>query len=207
MGAMTADLPQTETTAQEALELAPIAHARIVGSQRFLIGYQFLGLLGGMLIGSVAAALLPLALLLIGVEASWGDQWLVSLATLIQLLTVVMGFAMGVNAGSRRHSAKFLKGIRTRGTPKTLRVSYAVEPDAFHIRNDRVDYRIAWPSIQEVIPAPEHWLLQVDLTSFILPKRAFASEGQEKAFLADLMARLAPEARDRSPEAQAFTAT
>ena len=55
-------------------------------------------------------------------------------------------------------------------------------------------------AIQEVIRAPEHWLLQVDTITIILPRRAFADEAAERPFLGAILERMAAEARERSVE-------
>jgi hypothetical protein len=196
--------PAAEIRAGEAVPIIGIAQARIVGSQAFVVVYQFLGLLGGMLLSGLVAGLLPWLLYLVGIEAGWDDQWLVSVAVLIQLIGAVMGFAIGFNAAARRHAAKFLAAVKARGTPDTLRFTYTIEPDALLVASDRISHRLTWHAILEVMRAPEHWLFQVDTLTIILPRRAFDDEQAERDFVRTVLERITPEARERSGEAAAF---
>jgi hypothetical protein len=193
-----------EIRAGEAFPVIPIAQARMVGSQWFMLGYQFAGVLAGMLLSSILAQILPSILRPFGVEADWGDQWLVSLAILLELTGTVMGYAIGFNLAAKRHARKFLAGIKARGTPETTTFTYTLEPDAFVVSNQRLTHRVAWTALQEVIRAPEYWLFQVDTITIVMPRRAFGDEAAERAFLSTLLERMAPEARERSEEATAY---
>ncbi len=48
------------------------------------------------------------------------------------------------------------------------------------------------------MPAPDHWLVQVDTTTLAFPRRIFADSEQEKAFLDLAVQALTPEAKARS---------
>ena len=198
------DPPTAEIRAGEAFPVLPIAGARMVGSHRFIGVYQFAGIFGGMVLSAVFVVLLPWMLYWVGIEADWGDQWLVSVSVLIQILATVMGFAVAWNAAVRRHATKFLAGIKARGTPETLRFTYTIEPEALVVASDRIVHRLAWQAILEVIRAPEHWLLQVDTLTIVVPRRAFADEDAEREFLRTVLERITPEARERSVDAAAF---
>ena len=76
--------PQAELTMEEALDLAPVAHARMIGSQRFVFVYQALGMVLGMLAGAIVGVImgaahndplpeksLPLALTILDAKMSW----------------------------------------------------------------------------------------------------------------------------------------
>ena len=54
--------PQAELTMEEALDLAPVAHARMIGSQRFVFVYQALGMVLGMLAGAIVGVAISLPL-------------------------------------------------------------------------------------------------------------------------------------------------
>jgi len=200
----TSETPTAEIRAGEAFPVLPIAQARMVGSQAFILVYQFVGILGGMMLSAIFVSLLPWLLYLVGINADWGDQWLVSVSVLIQLLATVTGFALAWNAATRRHATKFLTGVKARGTPEAVRFTYAIEPDALLVASDRISHRLAWHAILEVIQAPDHWLLQVDTLTIIVPRRAFADEEAERSFLRTVLERIAPQARERSSEATAF---
>ena len=190
----------------EAFEVIPVAQARMVGGQKFMAVYQFVGLFAGMVLSSILAQLLPFILRPFGTEADWGDQWLVSLAIFLELLGTVLGYAIGWNLAVRRHAKKFLAGVKARGSPEALTFTYAIEPDGLAVSSERIAHRLPWAAILELIRAPEHWVVQVDTLSVILPRRAFADEAAERAFIGAVLDRMAPEARDRSGEAVAFAA-
>jgi len=57
--------PQAELTVEEALDLAPVAHARMIGSQRFVFVYQAVGMVLGMLVGAIIGVAISLALQLL----------------------------------------------------------------------------------------------------------------------------------------------
>jgi hypothetical protein len=195
-----------EIRAGEAFPLIPIAQARMVGSQRFMLAFQFAGLFTGMVLSSFLAQMLPFILRPFGIEGDWGDQWLVSTAIFIELLGTVMGYAIGWNLATKRHARKFLAGIKKRGTPQMATFAYSLEPEAFVVSNQRLEHRVSWPALQEVIRAPEHWLLQVDTITIVLPRSAFEDEAAERRFLGDILDRMTPEARERSVDAAAFLA-
>ena len=199
------DTITAEIRAGEAFSVIPLAQARMVGGQGFMLAYQFLGLLGGMLLSSLFVQLvLPALLRPFGIEADWGEQWLVSLAIFIELTGTVLGYAIGFNLAARRHAKKFLAGIKARGTPEAMTFGYAIEPDGLTVSSERIRHHLPWAAIQELIPAPGHWLLQVDTLSVMVPKRAFGDEAAERAFLSTILERIAPDARERSKEAVAF---
>jgi hypothetical protein len=195
-----------EIRAGETFPVIPIAQARMVGSQGFMLGYQFAGILVGMVSSSVLAQMLPSILRPFGIVADWGDQWLVSLASLITLTGTVMGYAIGFNRAAKLHAKKFLAGIMARGTPEVATFTYTIEPEALVVSNQRLTHRVSWPALQEVIRAPEHWLLQVDTITIVLPRTTFGDEAAERGFLAAVLERMASEARERSAEAVAFAA-
>src|SRR5688500_18706179 len=115
-----------------------------------------------------------------------------------------MVLAVGRQAAIRRQAAKFLAGVKARGTPDTVRFTYTIEPEGLAVASERISHRLAWHAIQEVIRAPEHWLLQVDTITIILPRRAFTDERAERRFLHTILDRIGPDARERSSEATAF---
>lgn len=183
----------------DSLRLAPIAHARMVGSQGFVLAYQVIGAVLGLFIGMLLQGFVPLAFI-------WGG-YLVPTWLPIQALIVIcgiIGWSTGLRLAQKRHQARFLAGIRRRGTPDSVQASYRIEDAGWRLTTPRIDYLIAWDAILEIVPAPEDWLVQVDTITYFLPKRAFANAGAEKAFLGDMLQRVRPEVRERSREAAAF---
>jgi hypothetical protein len=193
--------PRAELRLGQSIALAPIAQARMIGSQWFVLAYQIAGLLLGITLGTWLAFRVPIAMVV--------QDWLVPTYLPVQGLIVlcgVIGWSTGLSLAQWRHRAKFLAGIKARGTPDSVRASYAVEDAGLRITTPRVDYSIAWDAILEIVPSPETWLIQVDTITYLLDKRAFADPQAERAFLAEVLQRIRQDVRERSKEAAAFVA-
>jgi YcxB-like protein len=192
-------LVQAELQLESAFEIAPIAHRRMVGSEAFVLAYQGAGLLAGIFLGTLIVITVPIAFI-------WGG-WLVPTwlpVQAAQLILAIVGWGAGLSLAQRRHRQKFVAGIRRRGTPDRVMAGYTVTDAGLCITTERVQYRIAWEAILEIVPSPDTWLLQVDATTFLVPHDAFADEADQRAFLGEILARIRPEARARSAEALAF---
>lgn len=193
--------PQAELTTGSILRLAPIAQARMIGSQAFVIWYQLSGLVIGLLIGQVLLGLMPIAVVIRG--------WLVptfEIVDVARIMLAIIGWSLGLRLAHRLHQRKFLAGIQRRGTPESVVSTYFVTEDALHIVGPRMSYCIAWDAVLEIIPSPEGWLIQVDMITFQLPQRAFADPEGERAFLRSVLERSRAEVWDRSKEASVFAA-
>lgn len=199
MAATAPDALQAELKLDEGLDRAPIAQARMVGSQAFVWLYQGLGLAVGLALGTLLAFKVPIVF--------WVQDWIVPTFLPIQALIVfggVFGWATGLNLAQKRHRAKFFAGIKKRGAPESVVARYAVELEGLRITTSRISYLVAWDAILEIVPSPDAWLVQVDLTTLLLARRAFADDAQQRAFLGEVLAHMRPEAREQSVEAVAF---
>jgi hypothetical protein len=182
-------LVQAELQLESAFEIAPIAHRRMVGSEAFVLAYQGAGLLAGIFLGTLIVITVPIAFI-------WGG-WLVPTwlpVQAAQLILAIVGWGAGLSLAQRRHRQKFVAGIRRRGTPDRVMAGYTVTDAGLCITTERVQYRIAWEAILEIVPS----------TTFLVPHDAFADEADQRAFLGEILARIRPEARARSAEALAF---
>jgi len=193
--------PHAELALDSILSLAPKAQARMIGSTLFVYGYQLAGVVLGLLVGELLLGLVPVALVIRG---SLVSTW--PAVDAIPVACGLVGWSFGLASAQKHHQRKFLAGIRRRGTPDSVDVSYTIAPDGLLMVTSRVSYRIAWEAILEIVPSPEGWLIQVDLTTFQLPRRAFATPTGERDFMRALLDRMGPEVRERSTEAVAFTA-
>ena len=194
-------LPHATTSLEEELALAPLSHRRMVGSEAFVLIYQAVGAILGLTIGMVLTGFIPVAQI-------WGGYLVPMFLPMEAVMTVggIAGWGIGLSLAQKRHQAKFLAGIKRRGTPDGAEVTFGVEAAGLRIRTARIDYLVAWEAILEITPSPAAWLVQVDLTTFLLLKRAFADKQAQRAFLADILTHVRPEVRERSPEAVAFAA-
>lgn len=199
MAATTSDVPQAELKLDEGIDRARIAQARMVGSRAFVWLYQAIGLALGVVAGTLLSFKVPIAMIV--------QDWLVPMFLPVQALIVfggVFGWATGLSLAQKRHRTKFFAGIKARGAPESVVARYAVAADGLRITTPRISYLVAWDAILEIVPSPDAWLVQADLTTLLLAKRAFADEAQQRAFLGEVLAHIRPEARERSVEAVAF---
>lgn len=179
---------------EEALDVAPAATARMIGPQRFVLIYQIVGVSAGMLVGALLSAWLPAAF------AAFGSRVPVLLEPLM-LVFGLLGWSLGLSRAQSLHRAKFVAGIRRRGMPAEVTMSFAIEDAGLRIATPRMTYCIAWDAVLELVETSRAWLIQADNLTFVLPRRAFSDKLQEKAFLARLLGRVRPEVKARSVEA------
>ena len=190
---------RAELTTGSIISLAPIAQARMVGSQWFVFAYQVAGFVVGLLVGEVLLRLVPIAMIV-------GGRLLPTyeIVDIARIMLAIVGWSVGLKLAQGRHQKRFLAGIRRRGTPVSVATTYAAADDALHIDGERMSYRVAWNALLEIIPSPEGWLIQADMLTFQLPNRAFVGEDEERAFLRAVLDRVRPEVRERSVEAASF---
>jgi hypothetical protein len=192
------DNPHAVVTFEETLALAPAAVGRMLGSEIFVQLYQGVG----VAVGLVAGVSLSIALHT-GLSASGAAAPPSSTGEILTGLGAICGWAVGMSLAQRAHLRRFLKAIRERGTPTQLAVSYALEDQGLSIDTGRIRYAISYEAVLEVIETPTAWLLQVDVTTFNLPKRAFSGDrATEFAFMERLLAGMTPQAQARSDKPQ-----
>lgn len=61
---------------------------------------------------------------------------------------------------------------------------------------------VRWPFINEIMFTGDYWLLFSAVTGFGVPRDAFGSEAEERAFVSALLDHLEPAARARSSKAE-----
>jgi hypothetical protein len=171
----------------EAIRPSALAHARVYQADMRTILLSALGLAGAIIVASIFGMLLPLLSLS-----------LQGMASLLWIAGAFVGLTVALKIHAHRHMRGFLANLRKMGTPAVYQTHFRFDDDGIAVASQRSSYRAPWGSVLFVIPAPEHWLVQIDTTTLAIPRRIFAAPADEKAFL-DLAARnLAPEARARS---------
>jgi hypothetical protein len=103
--------------------------------------------------------------------------------------------------------ARFRRNLLARGVRNPLPWVVQVEDDYLTIRIGVVETRTPWSAVSEVFPVGPYWVFLVQGTATFVPKRTFGSFAQERAFLAEIVKRLDPVSRRRSPEAERFAAS
>ncbi len=67
-----------------------------------------------------------------------------------------------------------------------------------------VTTRFPWTEVSEITPSRTRWVVVAHYSAWGIPRRFFQDVPAERAFVADVLSRLSPEARARSDEAAAF---
>lgn len=191
-------------TAQEMSWAGRIGFDRIAHSNRHTLLYPMLAAMVGGMFGLLASGLLlafvPLAITL-------GNVML--FAGLSFLLPLVGGVA-GLWLGHRRLGTIFHKayhaGLSQRGSPLDADCQWEVTEDGLLTRSARGHSTTRWGAISEVFLADFCWIVLADLSANMIPRRAFADEAAERAFIGAVLARLPVLARERSGDAVAFAA-
>ena len=124
------------------------------------------------------------------------------------VLTSLGGLWIGVMAYALVCRPWAIKRFRRKMTERGLatRFAYALEisAEALSQESGRVKSRAAWPAVTEVFRAKGYWIFLVQTAPWVLPSRFFSDQAAEKAFLSEALSHMSPEARTRSPEAEAF---
>ena len=131
--------------------------------------------------------------LAVPLERNFG-QW----SGIFSILGFILGAVLAISFYNRVQLGGFLKGLRRLGSPDFLATRFRFDETGLEIDTDRVSYRLPWSAVLLFLPAPKHWLLQADTTTFAIPRRAFAKPEDEKAFVELAKSRLSEAARERS---------
>ena len=177
---------QADIALGEAIRPAALAHSKVSGGGTRGIILAALGFAIVMVSSSLLAMVLPL----ISLRLQGFENLLFTAAGLI-------GILLAFRILARQQLRSFLGGLRRLGSPEVFPTHFRFDEHGFEIDSNRHSYRAPWTSVLFVIPAPEHWLMQVDTTTFAVPKRAFG-KGGERSFLELAEQSLPPAARDRS---------
>ena len=182
-----------EVDAGEAAGAAARINARRQGSR---LSYYLL-MLGMGAGGGLAGYLLGL---LLERTSGWRDYQ----AT----LAGVAGLWIGVIAYALVCRPWAMKRFRQRMTERGLatRFTYALEisSEGLSQESGRVKSLADWSAVTEVFRAKGYWIFLVQTNAWVLPTRFFPDHAAEKAFLSEALGYMSPEARVRSPEAEAF---
>lgn len=136
-------------------------------------------------------------------DLAGGPEWLylpVMLGTAFPLIFVVASLVR------RRTVARYRRNLIHRGVSNPLPSSFTVTEDALVTSLGIVETRAPWSAVSEIFPVGPYWVLLIQGTANFLPKRNFGDAVQERAFIAEVLGRLSPDARGRSADAVRFAA-
>lgn len=175
-----------------------MAITRMLGSELFMQWYQAAGVVIGLVAGVSLTIVLNTAFIANGAApppSSTGE--------LLTGIGAIFGWASGLSLAQRVHLKRFLRAIRERGTPTEIAVTFVLTDEGLSIDTQRIRYLISYDAILEVIETATAWLLQVDVTTINLPKRAFGGdEAMELAFVDQLLNLMNRDAQIRSDKPQ-----
>ena len=130
----------------------------------------------------------------------------VSLSTVIPaLFALIVVILVGAiqNWAIRR---AYLRNFPKLGIPTEIDAQFEILPEGLRLTTDRITIFPKWKAIDRVERLALGWVISADQLTFLLPSGSFADEAAERAFIAALVDKLSPEARDRSREAVALVA-
>lgn len=130
--------------------------------------------------------------------AAWLSRYLGAGADFVGLLAFVVAAVVAIHVYSRLALAGFLKGLKQIGSPDVLPTRFRFDEQRIIIDTDRVSHNLPWEAVQFLLASRQHWLVQVDTTTFAIPKRAFSSSTDEQAFVILAKKRLSQHALARS---------
>jgi len=148
----------------------------------------------------VLAAYLPL---LLGMVIGWpSEQQMPLLLGGAAAAIAVYVAAHSTELWRRKAFARELMGRGAAGLAQPVLISI---DDRLHIESAHVRSDVDWALVLELFPSADSWVLLVGPRPYPVPKRFFADEQAELAFVRAVLAHLTDAARERSSEARELT--
>ena len=146
-----------------------------------------------------------LALYWVLVEALDDLTWTYEHPTLSAISTVALG--IGLVAGAVFLLNRRLKAaLRRRGARASFPLTFSIEDRGLKLTTSLSESITFWGSFGEVTYNASYWILIIERSAFLLPRRFFSSSAEEKAFLGAVWERLGDDVRARSSKAAQFLA-
>ena len=178
---------QADIALGEAIRPSALAHSKVYRGGLTLILLPALVLAGAIIASSLIGMLLPLISLR-----------LESYVSLLWIAGALLGLMGAIRLLQRQQLRGYINGLRRLGSPDVFPTRLRFDEQGIAVDNSRLSYHLPWSSVLFVMPAPEHWLVQIDTITLAVPRRAFADEAAERAFV-DLAGRcVGSDARARS---------
>ena len=181
---------------EQASWAASLVYARLSRLGFHSWAYPLLAGVTGAVVGSVvvlvAASVAPIELYLQHqVAMTWGGF----------VLTIALATA-GVVWGGRRAGLVAAKhwreNLALRGVPDQIEATWQLTPTGLAYRTARFTGEAPYAAIHQVSRESEYWLIAVDTLTLCIPDPAFATPGDARSFIATLLERIEPAARERS---------
>lgn len=127
-----------------------------------------------------------------------------SLPTAIPALFALVVVILVGSLQNRAIRHAYLRNFPKLGIPTEIDAQFEILPEGLRLTTDRITIFPTWKAIDRIERLALGWVLSADQLTFLIPRASFADEADEHAFIAALVDRLSPEARERSPEALAL---
>jgi hypothetical protein len=98
----------------------------------------------------------------------------------------------------------YLRNFPKLGIPTEIDALFEILPEGLRLTTARITLFPRWQANDRVERLALGWVLSADQLTFLIPAASFADETAERTFIAALLDKLSPEARGRSPEAEAL---
>ena len=121
-------------------------------------------------------------------------------------LAMAFGFWAGPAACRGYTVGVFRRNLAERGLPAQFQSRLEITDEAFVSTAGRMRLCAEWAAVSDIVQTDPYWILLAEGHPVFLPRRYFASAAEEKVFLGAILARMTPEARERSSEAVKFAA-
>jgi len=147
-------------------------------------------------------AVLVLCMVATGVPvAIWAaNSWMFGL---IAVEAVLAGLVVGLFAIQALMGPSLRKALAARGQSETLAMSLRLSADGLVQDLGDVVLSARWACVTDVFRTRKYWVFLVQSSAIVLPRRFFATPEAERAFLAEVVARMPETARARSGDAVA----
>jgi hypothetical protein len=116
------------------------------------------------------------------------------------LLVMVVGLVLMI----RNVRSLAPKAWMRRGVSGSSPVLYGIEDTVLRIVSPHSETRMTWTGISEIMTGRDSWLFIGQGMAYFLPRRFFADQAAEAAFLSACLAHMTPEARALSMDATRF---
>lgn len=123
------------------------------------------------------------------------------------IASAIIGTFAGQRAGRAWATRVGRRALASRGLQTPVPVCFAISPEGITTRTGRAETRAPWSAVSDLLNAGPYWVAIIESCPAYLPRRFFATEAAERAFISEMLARMAPEARARSADAVRFLAT
>ena len=135
--------------------------------------------------------------------ASW--HWSAPLfSIMIPVLLFLAGITVLNNWYNRRAVSAYYRSRDNWEIPATVSAIYEITQAGLSMRTERGEFVAYWPSVAKIAKVSDGWMVLSDLSSYLIPSKAFADEKAERVFLSNMVRRISDSAVARSPEAVEF---